>query len=169
MRIYDLAFCIIYSALALFELIGMVDLNDKVILGMTLGSLGLCIVPLMKNNKAKKCLFILSLAAIIAFQYIVNIDKYIKGFDGNIFMLISLAVIFLTNYLNYIENEKSKKEVLKKDIKSNIERKREINKLTKEYNCLLEDKTYLLEENKLLLEENKRLKKKLLKFKNRGV
>lgn len=98
--------CIVYLCLGILNLCGVLKIQDSSVFGMTLGALFLCIAPLVKNKKLRVAIYIVSAGFILGFPLIDGSNEYIQNVDSNTWMLLSLAVTFLANYIAKVESTK---------------------------------------------------------------
>lgn len=99
----------VYFILAILNLCGMVCLNSSAVFGMTIGSLLLCLIPVLDSKKIRVIMYVIAFGFIIGFQYISKSEEWTKDIDSNTWLFLSLSVTFLTNFIS--KNEKEKIEI----------------------------------------------------------
>ena len=92
--------CIIYLLLGILNIVGMVNIEECAIFGLTIGALFLCIAPLFDKKIWRGLFYFLAAGFIVGFQLIDGANDIIKNIDNNTWLLLSLAVTFLANYLS---------------------------------------------------------------------
>lgn len=122
----NLYLCIIYLLLAAANIFGMIKLEQGVIFAMTSGALFLCIAPLFKRTICKDLFYIFALGLLLVFPLINNSNIIAYGFDGNTWMLLSLSVTFLSNYISKNNNDKAELQKRNKDLLQMIEELKKI-------------------------------------------
>lgn len=135
MESINFVLCIIYLILGVLNILGFLTIEDSSVFGMTVGALFLCIAPLIKKKQIRVIMYIGSAFCILGFPMMNKSNEYIKGIDSNTWLLLSLAVTFLANYLGKVDLKKIEDENKEKELKErsvNIELlKKEIEKMRK--------------------------------------
>ena len=133
MESINFVLCIVYLILGLLNIIGLMKIEDSAVFGMTVGTLFLCLSPLFDNKKIRVVLYIIAASFIVGFQLISGSNELVKGVDNNTWMLLSLSVTFLANYLGKVKRNrldiKNRSEDLKRKSSDIKLLKDEINKL----------------------------------------
>lgn len=106
MESINFVLCIVYLILGLLNVIGLMKIEDSAVFGMTVGTLFLCISPLFDNKKIRVILYIIAASFIVGFQLISGSNELVKGVDNNTWMLLSLSVTFLANYLGKVKRDR---------------------------------------------------------------
>lgn len=130
--------CIIYLFLGILNIIGVITIEDSAIFGMTVGALFLCIAPLCDKKIFRVLFYIMAAGFIVGFQLIDGTNDIVKNIDNNTWLLLSLSITFLANYLSAIKSRefqiKSRDDEIKRR-KNDIEiLKNEISKLKSQPN-----------------------------------
>ncbi|PJI08666.1 MULTISPECIES: hypothetical protein [Clostridium] len=123
--------CIIYLLLAVLNIIGVITITDSAIFGMTVGALFLCIAPLFNKKIFRILFYIMAAGFIVGFQLINEANKIVKNIDNNTWLLLSLSVTFLSNFLSTIKSRKFQLKSKSSEIKK---RKDDIQTLKNEIN-----------------------------------
>ena len=106
MESINFVLCIVYLLLGIANMFGALSIEDSAIFGMTIGALFLCIAPLIKNKNIRIIMYILSASFILGFPMINGANEYIQGVDSNTWLLLSLSVTFLANYIGVVSSKK---------------------------------------------------------------
>ena len=116
--------CILYLILGILNMFGIMIIDDISVFGMTVGTLFLCLAPLFNKKNIRVIYYILAAGFVVGFHYINGASRLIDGVDNNTWLLLSLSVTFLANFLGKVEsdatnNKKTTEELNKKanDIK----------------------------------------------------
>ena len=96
--------CIVYLFLGVLNIMGVITIEDSAIFGMTIGALFLCIAPLCNKKTLRIMFYIMAAGFIVAFQLIDGTNDIVKNIDNNTWLLLSLSITFLANYLSSIKS-----------------------------------------------------------------
>lgn len=133
MESINFVLCIVYLILGLLNVIGLIKIEDSAVFAMTVGTLFLCISPLFDSKNIRVILYIIAASFIVGFQLISGSNELVKGVDNNTWMLLSLSVTFLANYLGKVKRDrldiKNRGEDLKRKSSDIKLLKNEINRL----------------------------------------
>lgn len=121
MESINFVLCIVYLLLGIANMFGALSIEDSSIFGMTIGALFLCIAPLIKNKNIRIIMYILSARFILGFPMINGANEYIQGVDSNTWLLLSLSVTFLANYIGVVSSKKIELEKKEKELNQRIE------------------------------------------------
>ncbi|MGN2368841.1 hypothetical protein ACTFJW_02125 [Clostridium cagae] len=123
--------CILYIILSIGNMLGYISIDNSEVFGMTLGTLFLCIAPLFsqKQEKIKFLNYLLAIMFVVGFHLFKDSAIIAENSETNTWLLLSLAVTFLSNYFNEL-NRKSN-EIEKRNAQLKKE-KEQIEKLKKE-------------------------------------
>ncbi|MDK2585016.1 hypothetical protein QOZ83_04015 [Romboutsia sedimentorum] len=121
MESINFVLCIVYLALGIVNMFGVLKIEDSAVFGMTVGTLFLCIAPLVKNKKIRIIMYIVSAGFILGFPMINGSNKYIQGVDSNTWLLLSLSVTFLANYIGTISSKKIELENRQKELNQRLD------------------------------------------------
>lgn len=121
MESINFVLCIVYLLLGIANMFGALNIEDSAIFGMTIGALFLCIAPLIKNKNIRISMYILSASFILGFPMINGENEYIQGVDSNTWLLLSLSVTFLANYIGVVSSKKIELEKKEKELNQRIE------------------------------------------------
>ena len=121
MESINFVLCIVYLLLGIANMFGALSIEDSAIFGMTIGALFLCIAPLIKNKNIRIIMYILSASFILVFPMINGANEYIQGVDSNTWLLLSLSVTFLANYIGVVSSKKIELEKKEKELNQRIE------------------------------------------------
>lgn len=127
--------CILYVMLSISNMLGYINIDNSEVFGMTLGTLFLCIAPLFskKHEKIKFLNYLLAIIFIVGFHLFKDSEIIAKNSESNTWLLLSLGVTFLSNYINELNrksNEIEKRNAQLKNDKEQIEKlKKEVQKL----------------------------------------
>ena len=121
MESINFVLCIVYLLLGIANMFGALSIEDSAIFGVTIGALFLCIAPLIKNKNIRIIMYILSASFILGFPMINGANEYIQGVDSNTWLLLSLSVTFLANYIGVVSSKKIELEKKEKELNQRIE------------------------------------------------
>ena len=76
---------------------------------------------LAKNKNIRIIMYILSASFILGFPMINGANEYIQGVDSNTWLLLSLSVTFLANYIGVVSSKKIELEKKEKELNQRIE------------------------------------------------
>lgn len=117
----NLIACILYVVISVANMLGYINIDNANIFGMTVGTLFLCIAPLFpkKQEKMKFINYFIAGLFIIGFPLFKDSLIIANNSETNTWLLLSLAVTFLSNFMSDINKKRSKveddNEKLKKD------------------------------------------------------
>lgn len=109
--------CIVYFGLGLLNILGIINLNESQVFAMTVGTLFLCLAPLFKKKNDRVFMYIIAAFFYIGFPLIIDAEKLIKDVDSNTWLLFSVAVTFLSNFINNNRTRKSEANQKNKELK----------------------------------------------------
>lgn len=121
MESINFVLCVVYLILGVLNAFGFLTIEDSSVFGMTVGALFLCIAPLIKNKKFRVSIYIGSAIFILGVPMINKANEYIKGVDSNTWMLLSLSVTFLANYVSKVSTKKLEVENREKELKERLD------------------------------------------------
>lgn len=131
----NLILSVIYLILAIINICGGVSIDEPSIFGMTIGTLFLCLAQVVEDgSKIKFLMNFLGMGAIIIIPLLNYSTELIKYSDSNTWMLLSLSITFLSNFIAKVNDEKKQNEI----------KKQELNKNCKDLLNLIEESTNII-------------------------
>lgn len=131
----NLILSVIYLILAIINICGGVSIDEPSIFGMTIGTLFLCLAQVVEDgSKIKFLMNFLGIGGIIIIPLLNYSTELIKYSDSNTWMLLSLSITFLSNFIAKVNDEKKQNEI----------KKQELNKNCKDLLNLIEESTNII-------------------------
>lgn len=121
MESINFVLCIVYLILGVLNILGFLTIEESYVFGMTVGALFLCIAPLFENKYIRVIAYIGAAIFILGFPMINKANEYIQGVDSNTWLLLSLSVTFLANYLGSVTSKRKELENREKKLKESLE------------------------------------------------
>lgn len=125
--------CIVYLILTILNILEMVKIENSSVFGMTVGALFLCLAPLFDKKIIRVIFYIFASGFIVGFDLLKNANEIIKDVDGNTWLLLSLSVTFLANFLGKVNLDKINEEKRTEQLNKKLESIQELQKI-KEHN-----------------------------------
>ena len=125
--------CIVYLILTILNILEMVKIENSSVFGMTVGALFLCLAPLFDKKIIRVIFYIFASGFIVGFDLLKNANEIIKDVDGNTWLLLSLSVTFLANFLGKVNFDKINEEKRTEQLNKKLESIQELQKI-KEHN-----------------------------------
>lgn len=114
--------CIIYLILGILNIFGQITIENSSVFGMTVGTLFVCLAQLFDTKWLKTLMWIFAAGFIIGFPMLNEANNFIKDVDNNTWLLLSLSITFLSNFLNNVNNDSINIEKKNKELNKKLEK-----------------------------------------------
>ena len=124
--------CIVYLILAILNIFQVIKIENSSAFGMTVGALFLCLAPLFDKKIIRVIFYIFASGLILGFDLLKNANEIIKDVDENTWLLLSLSITFLANFLGKVNSDKINEEKRTEQLNKKSENIQELQKIIKE-------------------------------------